>query len=79
MSRCARRNGIDKFTLPLAAALIVVSGLAAAASAQVPDPAPAVSPYTLTPERIAASAAALVGLIGAVVGWLALARSRRIA
>jgi hypothetical protein len=32
--------------------------------------------YTMTPERIAASTAALVGLIGAVIGGLALARSR---
>ena len=35
---------------------------------------PSVS-YTLTPERIVASAAAVVGLIGAVIGGLALARS----
>jgi len=34
-----------------------------------------VSAYTLTPERIAASSAALVGLVGAVIGGLALARS----
>jgi hypothetical protein len=31
----------------------------------------------MTPERIAASTAALVGLIGAVIGGLALARSAR--
>ena len=36
-----------------------------------------VDPYTLTPERIAASLAAVVGLVGAVVGGLALARARR--
>ena len=50
-------------------------GLAASAAAQVSDQPPAVSPYTLTPERIAASVAAVVGLIGAVIGGLALARS----
>ena len=38
-------------------------------------PPAAVSVYTLTPERIAASVAAVVGLIGAVIGGLALARS----
>ena len=59
----------------LAAALIGGVGLAAPAAAQVLDQPPAVSAYTLTPERIAASAAAVVGLIGAVIGGLALARS----
>jgi Family of unknown function (DUF6223) len=69
MSRWARRKGI------LAAALIVGFSLAAPSAAQVPDQPPAVSVYTMTPERIAASAAAVVGLIGAVIGGLALARS----
>jgi uncharacterized protein DUF6223 len=58
-----------------AAALVVAFGLAAPAAAQVSDQPPAVSVYTLTPERIAATAAAVVGLIGAVIGGLALARS----
>ncbi len=49
-------------------------GLAAPAAAQVSDQ-PAASVYTLTPERIAATVAAVVGLIGAVIGGLALARS----
>jgi hypothetical protein len=62
MSRWARLLG---------AALIGGFGLAASAAAQVSDQPPAV----LTPERIAASAAAVVGLIGAVIGGLALARS----
>jgi hypothetical protein len=35
----------------------------------------AVTVYTMTPERITASVAAVVALIGAVVGGLALARS----
>ena len=65
----------SRVTLLLAAALIVGVGLAASASAQVSDQPPAVSPYTLTPERIAASVAAVVGLTGAVIGGLALARS----
>jgi hypothetical protein len=58
-----------------AAALVGGVGLAAPAAAQVSDQPPAVSVYTLTPERIAATAAAVVGLIGAVIGGLALARS----
>ena len=58
-----------------AAALVGGFGLAAPAAAQVSDQPPAVSAYTLTPGRIAASVAAVVGLIGAVIGGLALARS----
>ena len=75
----ALRKGIDKSWLVprvadlLAAALVV--GLAAPAAAQVSVQPPAVDPYTLTPERIAASLAAVVALIGAVIGGLALARS----
>ena len=76
MFRWALRNGIDKVTHLLAAAALAVGvGLAAPAAAQVSDRPPAVSAYTITPERIAASAAAVVGLIGAVIGGLALARS----
>ena len=62
-----------------AAALIGGVGLAAPAAAQVSDQPRAVSVYTITPERIAASVAAVVALIGAVIGGLALARSRRTA
>jgi hypothetical protein len=58
-----------------AAALVGAFGLAAPAAAQVSDQPPAVSVYTLTPERIAAAVAAVVGLIGAVIGGLASARS----
>ena len=50
-------------------------GLAAPAAAQVSVQPPAVNAYTLTPKRIVASGAAVVGLIGAVIGGLALARS----
>lgn len=59
----------------LAAALVTGVGIAAPAAAQVSDQPPTVNVYTLTPERIAATVAAVVGLIGAVIGGLALARS----
>ena len=59
----------------LAAAVIAGCGLAAPAAAQVSAQPAAATVYTMTPERIAASTAALVGLIGAVIGGLALARS----
>jgi hypothetical protein len=72
MLRWARRKGITHL---LGAALVGAFGIAAPATAQVPDQPPAVRAYTLTPERIAASVAALVGLFGAVTGGLALARS----
>ena len=76
MFRWALRKGIDRVTHLLAAAALVGGfGLAAPAAAQVSDQPPAVSVYTLTPERIAATVAAVVGLIGAVIGGLALARS----
>jgi hypothetical protein len=52
-------------------------GLAAPAAAQVSVQPAAAPVYTLTPERIVSSTAALVGLIGAVIGGLALARSGR--
>jgi hypothetical protein len=58
-----------------AAALIAGIGLAAPAIAQVSDEPPAISAYTFTPERMAASTAGIVALIGAVIGGLALARS----
>jgi hypothetical protein len=66
---------VTRVTLLLAAALIWEGGLAAPVAAQVSDPPSAVSAYTLTPERTAASMAVVVGLIGAVIGGLALARS----
>jgi hypothetical protein len=63
---------LSRVTHVLAAtALVGAFGLAAPAAAQVSDQPPAVSVYTLTPERLAATVAAVVGLIGAViVGWL---------
>jgi hypothetical protein len=66
---------VSRITHLLAAAALVGGvGLAAPAAAQVSDQPPAVV-STLTPERIVASVAAMVGLIGAVIGGLALARS----
>ena len=59
----------------LAAAFVGVVGLDAPVAAQISDHSPAVGVYTFTPERIAASVAAVVGLISAVIGGLALARS----
>jgi hypothetical protein len=49
---------------------------AALSLAQAPGQPSRVSAYTLTPKRMLASSSALVGLIGTVVGGLALARSR---
>src|SRR5919106_3236828 len=59
----------------LVVAATLVGGFGLAATAQVSDQPPAVSVSTLTAERIAAALGAAVGLIGAVVGGLALARS----
>ncbi len=67
---------VSRVTHLLAAvALIGAFGLAAPAAAQLSNQPPAVSVSTLTPERIAATVATVVGLIGAVIGGLALARS----
>ena len=57
------------------AALVAWFGLAAPAAAQVSVQPAAPTVYTLTPGRMVASAAAMVALIGAVIGGLALARS----
>jgi hypothetical protein len=61
----------------VASVLVGVVGLAAPAAAQIPDQSPAVTVYTMTPERIAASSAGVIGLIGAVIGGLALVRTKR--
>jgi hypothetical protein len=47
------------------------------AAAQMLDQTPAVNVYTLTPKRIAASVAGVLGLMGAVVGGVAVARTTR--
>jgi Family of unknown function (DUF6223) len=59
----------------LAAAVVVGFGLAAPAAAQVAVQPAAVSVYTMSPGRIGAIVAVVVGLIGVVIGGLALARS----
>jgi hypothetical protein len=61
----------------LLAATAVVGGfgLATLAAAHASVQPAAATVYAMTPERIAASTAALVALIGAVIGGLALARS----
>jgi hypothetical protein len=68
---------LSRVTLALAAAMVGAVGFAAPAAAQASDPPPAVPAYTLTPERLTASVAALVALLGAVIGGLALVRSAR--
>jgi hypothetical protein len=57
------------------AATAVVGGIGLAASVAADASAQPVTVYTMTPERMAASTAAVVGLIGAIIGGLALARS----
>jgi len=54
--------------------VIAAFELAGQAAARI-SAQPAATVYTMTPERIAASTAVLAGLIGAVLGGLALARS----
>ena len=71
MSKRAQRNAIGL----LIAAVIASGGLAARAAPQVSGSSPTVPAYTMTPRRMAASGAAVVGLLGAVIGGLALARS----
>jgi len=67
------RRAID-----LAATAVVGGfGLAAPAAAQASVPPADTTVYTMTPQRITASTAASVGLIGAVIGGLALFRAAR--
>ena len=61
-----------------AAVLVCGFGLAVPAAAQVSVQPPRVDAYALTSKRVIASGAAMTGLIGAVIGGLALARSGRI-
>jgi hypothetical protein len=61
-----------------AAALIGGFGLATLAAARVSAQSAPVDAYTLTTGRLMGTGAALVALAGVVVGWLGLARSRRI-
>ena len=66
---------VSRITALLAAALVVGFVLATTVAAYSSDQPAAVSNSAVTPKRIVASGAALVGLIGAVIGALALARS----
>jgi len=76
MIRRALRRAIDEVGHLLAAAILVGSvGPVAPAAARVSDQPPGATAYTLTPKRMLASAAAVVGLGSAVFGGLALARS----
>ena len=68
-------RGFSRVTGLLAAALVWGVGLTAAVAAQVSDQSRAVSVDTITPERTTAIVAVVVGLIGAVIGGLALVRS----
>jgi uncharacterized protein YacL len=73
MIRWVLRRAINLAITAQVGGLGFVAPAAAYASVQ-----PAALPvYTMTPERIAASTAALAGLIGAVIGGVALARSAR--
>jgi hypothetical protein len=67
------RRAIDRVKRAIG---VVAFGLAVPTAAQVSGQ-PAATVYTMTPERIAASTAAVVGLIAAVIGGLALIRSVR--
>lgn len=72
MDKVERLRGVTDL---LAAALVVGFGLAAPVTAYASAEPAAVDVYTMTPGRIGAIVAAVVGLIGAVIGGLALARS----
>jgi hypothetical protein len=71
------RTVIDKVLRVSAMAVVVGWGLAVPLAAQVSAEPSATRVYAMTPERIAASTAALAALISAVIGGLALARSVR--
>jgi Family of unknown function (DUF6223) len=65
----------SRITGLLAAALVAGCVLATTVAAYGSSQPDAVSNYAVTPKRFVASGAAVVGLIGAVIGALALARS----
>ena len=69
---------VSRVTHLLAAVVLIGAlGLAAPSAAQVSGQSPVVSVSSVTPERIAATVAAVAGLIGALVGGLALVHSAR--
>ncbi len=59
----------------LLTAAVLACGFVPPAAAQGSVPPADVAAYTVTPQRIMASGAAVTGLIGAVIGGLALART----
>ena len=63
------------WSLRLLTSAALVCGLAMPAAAQGSVQPAGIAAYTVTPKRIMASGAAVTGLIGAVIGGLALARS----
>jgi hypothetical protein len=65
--------------MPIRQRIAVVTSLIWGFALATPCPAQAdsVSPFALTPERLAASLASLIGLVGVAAGGLALARARR--
>jgi hypothetical protein len=67
-------RGIDR--VKRATAVVAAFGLAAPAAAQVSGQ-PATTVYSITPERVAASTAAVAGLFAVIIGALAVARSVR--
>ena len=82
--RCYVRDGIEArpaaagpSSRGIAAALVWAIGLAAPAVAHASAQPAAASVYTLSPGRLGAIVAILVGLLGAVNGGLAVARSGR--
>jgi len=69
-----RSAGMVSWVAHLLTAAVLICGFATPAAAQGSVPPVDVPAYTLTPKRIMASGAAVTGLIGAVIGGLALAR-----
>jgi uncharacterized protein YacL len=70
---------VIKSVLRTAVELIVAVavGLVALGEARASAPSSAAPVYTMTPERMTASTAVLLALIGAIIGGLALVRSAR--
>jgi hypothetical protein len=80
INRChAKAACIVFWPMPMPQPITVVSSLLLEFSFTAPAAAPAgsVSPLLVTPERLAASVASLIGMIGVAAGALALLRARR--
>ena len=63
--------------MPIRQLIAVVTLLLLGFAVATPARADSVAAFSLTPERLLASVASLIGLIGVVAGGLALARARR--